>query len=509
MSLGEDFYLGVIWSAGQWRYASDNTPLVIDITNWKKGKETGSDEKSCVKFKNKGQWLILSLLYSLENYAEFQNDHRKGEWENHVCDHDHAIVCDVGIDCVAVSSNKIIVGGHSCTTDQECVNTIGSYECKACDEGFEVVNGECKDINECDNGVAGPQAELNIERLCQKSKEKKSFWDAVDFCKSQGGMLFEPRNSKDAQFLSTIDDDLFVGLDKQSGSWRYVSDNSLFYIDAEGRSSPPDGLRKNSDSKTCMKWSKKGEQKEDKCFNHDHYFVCAHQEIDCYKHSGDDTVKIKSEPQEACSVDQVCVNTEGSFSCREATTTATSTTTTSTTTTATTTTSSTTMTKTTTSTTTSTTISTTTTTTTTTSTSTKTSTTSSTTLAPTTTSVTTTSTVSTTESINNEIQCLNEAWVADQNGQCSPKDDFFAIRCSPDGIEVSVDRKLVPDARSFAFGTCPQTLDFDNDGRMIFKTTLDDCSTSLSMKNDKLVFSNTIRKDFETLNHRIFFMIRE
>lgn len=55
MSLKEDFYLGIIWSEGEWRYASDNTPLLTGITNWKKDKESGSDEKSCVKFKHKGK----------------------------------------------------------------------------------------------------------------------------------------------------------------------------------------------------------------------------------------------------------------------------------------------------------------------------------------------------------------------------------------------------------------------------------------------------------------------
>ena len=106
---------------------------------------------------------------------KFVNDHQKGEWENHVCDHDHAILCDVGIDCDSVSSGKVVVGGHTCGANEQCVNTIGSFECKICDEGFEIVDGECKDINECDAGVAGPKTDVKIERLCKKSKEKKSF----------------------------------------------------------------------------------------------------------------------------------------------------------------------------------------------------------------------------------------------------------------------------------------------------------------------------------------------
>ena len=140
-------------------------------------------------------------------------------------------MCDIGIDCSAVftGSNKVTVGGHTCTLDQECVNTVGSYECKTCNEGFQITNGQCKDINECEVGIYGPQAELEIKGLCQKSTEKKSFWDAVDFCERQGGILFEPRSSKDANFLNSIGDDLFVGVEKISGSWKYVSDNTLFF----------------------------------------------------------------------------------------------------------------------------------------------------------------------------------------------------------------------------------------------------------------------------------------
>ena len=56
----------MIWSDGEWRYASDNTPLqgplVDEITNWKRGKESGSDEKSCVKFKHKREWIIQIIF---------------------------------------------------------------------------------------------------------------------------------------------------------------------------------------------------------------------------------------------------------------------------------------------------------------------------------------------------------------------------------------------------------------------------------------------------------------
>ena len=71
------------------------------------------------------------------------------------------------------------------------------------------------DINECNVGVSTPGEQVTIQRLCKVSNEEKSFWEAVDFCQAQGGQLFEPRTLEDQQFLDTIDEDLFVGVDKQ------------------------------------------------------------------------------------------------------------------------------------------------------------------------------------------------------------------------------------------------------------------------------------------------------
>ena len=49
-----DFYIGVIWSDNKWVYASDNAELVSGIANWKKGKDTGKSNETCVKLKYKG-----------------------------------------------------------------------------------------------------------------------------------------------------------------------------------------------------------------------------------------------------------------------------------------------------------------------------------------------------------------------------------------------------------------------------------------------------------------------
>ena len=54
LSFDEDFYIGVIWSGNKWVYASDNAELVSGIANWKKGKDTGKSNETCVKLKYKG-----------------------------------------------------------------------------------------------------------------------------------------------------------------------------------------------------------------------------------------------------------------------------------------------------------------------------------------------------------------------------------------------------------------------------------------------------------------------
>ena len=33
----------------------------------------------------------------------------------------------------------------------DCVNVVGSFKCK-CKEGFKIVAGQCRDIDECTNG---------------------------------------------------------------------------------------------------------------------------------------------------------------------------------------------------------------------------------------------------------------------------------------------------------------------------------------------------------------------
>ncbi|KAK3087485.1 hypothetical protein FSP39_006555 [Pinctada imbricata] len=41
-------------------------------------------------------------------------------------------------------------GTHRCTSDQTCINSDGSYKCvTTCQRGYELVEGVCKDVNEC------------------------------------------------------------------------------------------------------------------------------------------------------------------------------------------------------------------------------------------------------------------------------------------------------------------------------------------------------------------------
>ena len=69
-----------------------------------------------------------------------------------------------------------------------------------------------------------------------------------------------------------------------------------------------------------MKWNKKGEHKEDKCFNHDHYFVCGHPDVNCKHHTGGNTVTVGGSggTEDACPADKTCVNTDGGYRCENA-----------------------------------------------------------------------------------------------------------------------------------------------------------------------------------------------
>ena len=85
------------------------------------------------------------------------------------------------------------------------------------------------DINECNVGVSTPGESVTIQRLCKVSNQKKTFWEAVDFCRAQGGQLFEPRTWKDEQFLDTIDEDLFVGVDKSRTVFYWLTYQRLLF----------------------------------------------------------------------------------------------------------------------------------------------------------------------------------------------------------------------------------------------------------------------------------------
>ena len=73
-------------------------------------------------------------------------------------------------------------------------------------------------------------------------------------------------------------------------------------------------------NKTCMKWTKKGDYKTDKCYDHDHYFVCGHSDVNCKDHSGGNTVTVGGSggTEDACPADKTCVNTDGGYRCENA-----------------------------------------------------------------------------------------------------------------------------------------------------------------------------------------------
>ncbi|CAG5091546.1 Oidioi.mRNA.OKI2018_I69.PAR.g13121.t1.cds [Oikopleura dioica] len=64
-----------------------------------------------------------------------------------------------------------------CDYDQKCVNTVGSYRCEdlSCQNGYEAVNGECVDIDECAMNACGYTMCVNLpgsfECVCQDGYE--------------------------------------------------------------------------------------------------------------------------------------------------------------------------------------------------------------------------------------------------------------------------------------------------------------------------------------------------
>ena len=48
-----------------------------------------------------------------------------------------------------VDRDECNLNAHDCATSQNCVNSIGSFEC-ICKPGFKTINLECIDFNECD-----------------------------------------------------------------------------------------------------------------------------------------------------------------------------------------------------------------------------------------------------------------------------------------------------------------------------------------------------------------------
>ena len=101
-------------------YYLDNSLLNDSITNWKKGKDSGSSSKQCVKLK------------------------KKGEWEAKECSSSYGIVCDIpGLDCDQADGNTVIIGGHTCNANQICINNNGGYSCESCPTGHKAQGETC------------------------------------------------------------------------------------------------------------------------------------------------------------------------------------------------------------------------------------------------------------------------------------------------------------------------------------------------------------------------------
>ncbi|XP_057626025.1 fibulin-2 isoform X2 [Chionomys nivalis] len=65
----------------------------------------------------------------------------------------YAIMAD-GVSCEDI--NECVTDLHTCTRDEHCVNTPGSFQCYkslTCEPGYELTDGECTDVDECVTGT--------------------------------------------------------------------------------------------------------------------------------------------------------------------------------------------------------------------------------------------------------------------------------------------------------------------------------------------------------------------
>ncbi|CAO2605911.1 Fbln2 [Lemmus lemmus] len=65
----------------------------------------------------------------------------------------YAIMAD-GVSCEDI--NECVTDLHTCTRDEHCVNTLGSFKCYkslTCEPGYELTDGECTDVDECVTGT--------------------------------------------------------------------------------------------------------------------------------------------------------------------------------------------------------------------------------------------------------------------------------------------------------------------------------------------------------------------
>uniref|UniRef100_A0A8C2LJH9 Fibulin-2 n=1 Tax=Cricetulus griseus TaxID=10029 RepID=A0A8C2LJH9_CRIGR len=78
----------------------------------------------------------------------------------------YAIMAD-GVSCEDI--NECVTDLHTCTRDEHCVNTPGSFQCYktlTCEPGYALTDGECTDVDECVTGTHNCQSGFS----CQNTK---------------------------------------------------------------------------------------------------------------------------------------------------------------------------------------------------------------------------------------------------------------------------------------------------------------------------------------------------
>ena len=133
---------------------------------------------------------------------------KSGSWEADDCSHNHEYVCDSsGSGCTSVV--------HTCAVGHTCTTANGNYQCDSiCKEGYIYEDGNCIEFS-------GSQQCISTGS-CGTDLKWGTWQEGFNACNGQGGSLPTPRSQLDLDYLATIDGDIWIGVKRTAGVWKYT-----------------------------------------------------------------------------------------------------------------------------------------------------------------------------------------------------------------------------------------------------------------------------------------------